>query len=213
MLRNSCLNTFSIVRHFRHARACSQCYQCGGRQSKEVIEQQNIFYVEMWNSNPALVLARVVVGGLWGRGKEPQEVKLPCSSTLDIKVMESHWVSLSSIHVEKLARLDEDPNCSSWRHQQWWHVEILHWWQPWHQGYKSCFLGICLTICGSCPGWPGASSGHVPALHRLRLHAPHLGQVQQVQWQLFRNIILYSCFPQSPLFSWSSFSHGLLFRA
>ena len=27
-------------------------------------------------------------------------------------------------------------------------------------------------------GWTGARAGDVPPLHRLRLHAPHLGQIQ-----------------------------------
>ena len=73
---------------------------------------------------------------------------------------------------------------------------------------QELLFGQMITICGSWSGWPSASSGHVPALHRLRLHAPHLGQVQQVQWQLFRNIILYSCFPYGP-----PFLMALLFRA
>merc|ERR1719186_244344 len=30
-----------------------------------------------------------------------------------------------------------------------------------------------------CEGWASASDGHVPLVHRLCLHASHLGEVQQ----------------------------------
>ena len=105
------MNSFSIVRHFRHARACSQCYQCGGRQSKEVIEQENIFLCQNVKLKSCPSSGPGGSGGAVRQRKGASGGKLPCSSNLDIKVMESHSVSRSSIHVEKLARLDEDPNC------------------------------------------------------------------------------------------------------
>ena len=36
-----------------------------------------------------------------------------------------------------------------------------------------------LTMVLCVKGWPGSSPGDVPLVHRLCVHAPHLGQVQQ----------------------------------
>ena len=110
------MNSFSIVRHFRHARACSQCYQCGGRQSKEVFEQENIFLCQNVKLKSCPSSGPGGSGGAVRQRKGASGGETSSSSTpiffLVVKVMKSYSVShISSIYVEKLARLDEDPNC------------------------------------------------------------------------------------------------------
>ena len=117
------LGWFVELKHFRHARTCSQCHQCGGRQPKEVTLQPTNTNSSYTHFGSPLKSFQLRPRGKWGR-REAKKGSSRRWILISFKICLQSFV-LKIVSKESLmqptsdTRLHQDANCESWRNQQW----------------------------------------------------------------------------------------------